>query len=74
MIAHNLSTVQQADVIFVVDHGRVCERGTHASLLEAGGVYARLYGLQNARGEAAPNYPAPRRSVRVTPIDPTRAE
>ena len=46
MIAHSLTTVQQADVIFVLDHGRVCEHGTHATLLEAGGVYARLHELQ----------------------------
>ena len=48
VIAHSLTTVQHADQIFVVDHGRVCERGTHAKLLEAGGVYARLHALQFA--------------------------
>jgi subfamily B ATP-binding cassette protein MsbA len=58
IIAHNLSTVQHADVIFVVDHGRIPERGTHAALVEAGGVYARLYELQNARGEVAPSIPS----------------
>jgi subfamily B ATP-binding cassette protein MsbA len=46
MIAHSLTTVQEADQIFVVDHGRVCERGTHGTLLEAGGIYARLYDRQ----------------------------
>ena len=46
MIAHSLTTVQQADQIFVVDHGRVCERGTHAALLAASGVYARLHEYQ----------------------------
>ena len=46
MIAHSLATVQQADQIFVVDHGRVCERGTHATLLAASGVYARLHDRQ----------------------------
>lgn len=56
MIAHNLATVQHADTIFVIEHGRVCERGTHAALIAAGGVYARLYELQNTRGEAAPGY------------------
>lgn len=45
-IAHRLSTVVAADVIFVVDGGRVVERGTHAELLAAGGVYARLYSEQ----------------------------
>jgi ATP-binding cassette subfamily B protein len=42
-IAHRLSTIVAADVIFVVDHGRIVERGTHRELLEAGGVYTRLY-------------------------------
>ncbi|MDN4614237.1 ABC transporter ATP-binding protein [Leifsonia sp. F6_8S_P_1B] len=42
-IAHRLSTIVAADIIFVVDHGQVVERGTHRELLEVGGVYARLY-------------------------------
>jgi len=46
MIAHSLTTVQEADQIFVIDHGRLCERGTHAALLEAGGMYARLFDRQ----------------------------
>lgn len=54
-IAHNLATVQHADVIFVLDHGRVCERGTHASLLAAGGVYARLHELQSRGSVTTPS-------------------
>jgi subfamily B ATP-binding cassette protein MsbA len=48
-IAHSLATVQHADRIFVLDHGRLCESGTHAALLDAGGVYARLHDLQFTR-------------------------
>ena len=47
VIAHRLSTVQRADIIFVIDHGRVAEQGTHAELMEVpGGLYRRLYELQ----------------------------
>ncbi|HET8748530.1 MAG TPA: ABC transporter transmembrane domain-containing protein [Ramlibacter sp.] len=46
VIAHRLATVQQADRIVVLDHGRVVEAGRHEQLLAAGGMYARLAALQ----------------------------
>ncbi|HEX6955878.1 MAG TPA: ABC transporter ATP-binding protein [Agromyces sp.] len=50
-IAHRLSTVVAADVIFVIVAGRIAERGTHAELIGAGGVYASLYRQQAERPE-----------------------
>ena len=50
VIAHRLATVRRADVIFVVDNGKIVERGTHEELLAQGGLYSRLYELQ-FRGE-----------------------
>jgi ATP-binding cassette subfamily B protein len=46
VIAHRLSTVRHADLILVVDDGRIVERGTHAELVAAGGLYAELYRTQ----------------------------
>lgn len=43
MIAHRLSTIEKADVIFVIDDGRVIEQGSHAQLLAQNGAYAALY-------------------------------
>ena len=46
VIAHRLSTIVKADVICVVDAGRVCEMGSHAELLDLGGLYAELHERQ----------------------------
>jgi ATP-binding cassette subfamily B protein len=59
IIAHRLSTVRHADVIYVVDAGRIVEQGTHEALLQGGGQYAALWRLQT--GERAPE-PEPGRT------------
>ncbi len=46
VIAHRLSTILAADLILVIDRGRIVESGTHAALLEQGGLYASLYQTQ----------------------------
>jgi ATP-binding cassette, subfamily B, bacterial len=51
VIAHRLATIRRADVIFVIDKGKVVEQGTHDELLAQGGLYSRLYELQFSRAE-----------------------
>ncbi|MDF3435206.1 ABC transporter ATP-binding protein [Sulfitobacter sp. KE42] len=46
IVAHRLSAVTHADVIYVLDEGRVVEQGTHAELMEMAGLYAGMYGAQ----------------------------
>jgi ATP-binding cassette subfamily B protein len=54
VIAHHLATIQLADIIFVVRDCELAERGTHAELLAAGGLYAELHSLQFRDVEAPP--------------------
>jgi ATP-binding cassette subfamily B protein len=60
VIAHRLSTVRNADLILTIAGGRIVERGTHAELLAAGGVYAELYETQFARQQNTETRPASR--------------
>lgn len=53
VIAHRLSTITAADVILVLEHGQIVERGTHTDLLATGGLYSELYQTL-IRGEASP--------------------
>ena len=47
VIAHRLSTIHNADQIIVVDPGRIAEQGTHTSLMERNGIYAKLIEMQS---------------------------
>ncbi|MBL0886031.1 ABC transporter ATP-binding protein [Myceligenerans sp. I2] len=60
VIAHRLSTVRDADLVVVLDDGRVAEQGTHSELLAAGGLYAELYRTQFATGQDVAGSPGPR--------------
>ncbi len=54
MIAHRLSTIRNADRIIVFHRGEIREIGSHAELLQKGGIYYRLYRLQYEQEEARP--------------------
>ena len=51
VVAHHLSTIRHADVIFVVKESELVEKGTHDQLLAAGGLYAEMYKIQTSEGE-----------------------
>ena len=55
VIAHRLSTVRDADLILVMDDGRIVERGRHEQLVAAGGLYAELYRTQFAVADSPPS-------------------
>jgi ATP-binding cassette subfamily B protein len=59
VIAHNLSTIRSADMIFVVDEGEIVERGNHTQLLNKGGLYAELHELQVRGNETMPGCHTP---------------
>ena len=63
-VAHRLSTIQDADLILVLEHGRIVERGRHADLLAAAGTYARMWQLQQTEArDAGPDAAAPAPAV-----------
>lgn len=53
LISHRITTLQKADQILVLDHGRIAEQGTHDQLKKAGGVYQKIYEIQSLAGEEA---------------------
>ncbi|MEC9022371.1 MAG: hypothetical protein VX597_02045, partial [Pseudomonadota bacterium] len=60
VIAHRLSTVVNADRIYVMENGKVIEKGTHSQLLKRKGAYSKLYALQFAEQQSEKNSTAPR--------------
>jgi ATP-binding cassette subfamily B protein len=74
VIAHRLSTVRDADLILVLDEGRVVERGRHAELVAAGGLYAELYRTQFAVADSpTPAFAAEVESV-IVPVQAATVE
>ncbi len=51
LIAHRITTLMDADQIYLLDRGRIIEQGSHRELLEMGGLYRRIYDLQSSQGE-----------------------
>ncbi len=67
VIAHRLSTIVNAHQILVLDHGRIVERGTHAGLLAAGGLYAQMWLRQQAGADEEGASPLPEGEAAATP-------
>jgi ATP-binding cassette subfamily B protein len=59
LVSHRFSTVRMADYIYVLDHGRIAESGTHQGLFDRGGLYTRLYSAQAARYQDQPQTQKP---------------
>jgi ATP-binding cassette subfamily B multidrug efflux pump len=53
LVSHRISTVKDADLILVLDHGRIAERGSHSQLIASGGLYADLHQRQLLEEELA---------------------
>ena len=69
VISHRLSAVMNADEILILEGGRIAERGTHASLLELGGIYSRLWRLQAGEiGRSDPLTPPPSANAELLEI------
>ena len=67
VIAHRLATVERADVIYVLDEGRIVEQGDHAALMAEGKLYASLYRAGLSNGEAAGSPPARPQQAQAVP-------